>query len=986
MPSALTDDQLINGRYSLQREIGRGATGQVYAAWDHHLERDVAIKVLDPRLTHDPSVRNRFDREIRCTAQLQHPGLVAVYESAQLHDGTRCYIMSLARGRGLDSYIKELQEKKDHWKKASLLDRITLFLKILEVIKYAHSQHVVHRDLKPANIMLGSFGEVWILDWGLARNMRDEATGIETAFDDMFGGLEKATARITDTERLRRKEQEDARPFDVAATRLDSSSQIELEDGERSESTGIDAGTGIGTGTAVGTGSVGSAHAISRGTRFGDLLGSPAYMSPEQARGEAGAVDNRSDIYSLGVILFELLTLHAPCEMEHGERLMAFMKRIQSGKRQTLISLWPEAPRVLHDICERALAVDLQKRYPDCNHFAQEVRGLLARLSASYSELERQRLAKEREGAWNDVGSWDFRATPGLGPFTEPPRAHLHEAIGQVMHPELGGLLLGGLGIQAYPLGVTVSDDMRIVANIDIVQGSECWILLRGVLPDACYQIRVGAYGGRWVMIGRSEKAQSLADLPSETLVLHPLRKPATENRKRRSFNLVIEAVGSTLTLTIDDQQSVVVRDPCPLTGPLKHQVAFATNDSDVIVRQLMIQSRRSPLMMPAYSVGNELLRQGLFTNAIDAYRRFLLEHPNCAEAAEANFMLCLAFIRAGHVGKAEFELRDFLSRWLDHALTQNAIFELSRIVLQHSGSERAVRIVLSYQESGDFVRSQFCLLIMNSINKRIEADGVTESVIGDLELVRRLIQGSPDESSIIETLSADIAAKVRQHVNVQLDSGLYTDVVALRESVKEMELLGYSLPFYDKHTPEESKRIAAHLNAVDDVVETQRYLPLGLTEPIAVAHFIRDAVTLIHEGALDQVLLLLDRKPLRPIETILRAVVYRLSGRNDDATIDFQHCFQLTELLEIERTDAALLFAARLGCYALGFLPWKLIWGSESESPLDQITVPMKMLAAFVAESLGNDKEAAEMYRFGMTVGTGFRYLAQERLKKIEK
>jgi serine/threonine protein kinase len=983
MPSALTDDQLINGRYSLQREIGRGATGQVYAAWDHHLERDVAIKVLDPRLTHDPDVSSRFDREIRCTAQLQHPGLVAVYESAQLHDGTRCYIMSLARGRGLDLYIKELQGEKDHWKKASLLDRITLFLKILEVIKYAHSQHIVHRDLKPANIMLGSFGEVWILDWGLARNLRDEVTGLETAFDDMFGSVDKATARITDTERLRRMEQADAQPFDVAATRLDSSSQFEIGEEEQSGSTDVDAGTGTGTGGESGS-KIGS-HAISRRTRFGDLLGTPAYMSPEQARGEAGAVDRRSDIYSLGVILFELLTLHAPCEMEHGERLMAFMKRIQSGKRHALTDLWPEAPRALHDICERALAVDLQKRYPDCNHFAQELRGLLARLSASYSELERQRLAKEREGAWNDVGSWDFRATPGLGPFTEPPRAHQHEAIGQVMHPELGGLLLGGLGIQEYPLGITVSDDMRIVTHIDIVQGSECWIMLRGVAPDACYQVRIGAYGGRWVMIGRSEKSQSLADPLSETLVLHPLRKPAAENKKMRSFNLVIEAVGSTLTLTIDDQQSVVVRDPCPLTGPLKHQVAFATNDSDVIVHQLMIQSRRSPLMMPAYSVGNELLRQGLYSNAIDAYRRFLLEHPNCAESVEANFMLCLAFIKGGFVGKAEFELRDFLSRWLDHALTQNAIFELSRIVMQHSGAERAVRIVLSYQESGDFVRSQFCLLIMHSINKRIEADGLTESVIGDLELVRRLIQGSPDEASIIETLSADIAAKVRQHVNVQLDSGLYQDVVSLRESVKEMELLGYLLPFYDKHTPDEFKRIAKHLKAVDDPIETQRYLPLGLTEPIAVAHFIRDAVMLIHEGALDQVLKLLDRKPLRPIETILRAVVYRMSGRNDDATIDFQHCFQLTELLEIERTDAALLFAARFGCYALGFLPWKLIWGSESESPWDQVTVPMKILAAFVAESVGNDQDAAEMYRFGMTTGTGFKYLAKERLRKIE-
>jgi serine/threonine protein kinase len=144
---------LSGTRYELEGEIGRGGVGVVYAARDHQLQRRVAIKVLDSTL---PPLR--LAEEARVIASLEHPAIVPIYETGTLPDGRAYYAMKLVSGQPLDRYLHA---------QLSLSERLRLVQRAGEALAFAHTRGVVHRDLKPQNVMVGSFGEVYVMDWGV---------------------------------------------------------------------------------------------------------------------------------------------------------------------------------------------------------------------------------------------------------------------------------------------------------------------------------------------------------------------------------------------------------------------------------------------------------------------------------------------------------------------------------------------------------------------------------------------------------------------------------------------------------------------------------------------------------------------------------------------------------------------------------------------------------------------------------------------------
>jgi tetratricopeptide (TPR) repeat protein len=238
----LVQDRL--GRYEIHGEIGHGGMGTVLRGHDPILGRHLAIKVLLASRLNDGAARRRFYEEAQISGQLQHPGLVPVYELGTGEDNRPFFAMKLVDGRTLAALLKERQ--------ASGIDLprlLTIFEQVCQAVSYAHARGVIHRDLKPANVMVGAFGEVQVMDWGLAK--------VLGAKPDSVNGNTVSTA---DTATLRTS---------------------------RTESGGSE-------------------------SRVGTTLGTPGYLPPEQARGEVDRLDRRSDVFGLGAILCQILTGQPP--------------------------------------------------------------------------------------------------------------------------------------------------------------------------------------------------------------------------------------------------------------------------------------------------------------------------------------------------------------------------------------------------------------------------------------------------------------------------------------------------------------------------------------------------------------------------------------------------------------------------------------------------------------------------------------------------
>jgi serine/threonine protein kinase len=151
-------------RYAIRREIGRGGMGVVYEAHDAALDRTVAIKVLDTAVM-SPGAADRMRREAQIVANLEHPAIVPVHDVGELPDGRVFYAMKLVRGETLDAYARQ----------HNLPELVRIFLRVCEAVAFAHAAGIAHRDLKPQNVMIGEFGSVLVMDWGLA-TLGDERT------------------------------------------------------------------------------------------------------------------------------------------------------------------------------------------------------------------------------------------------------------------------------------------------------------------------------------------------------------------------------------------------------------------------------------------------------------------------------------------------------------------------------------------------------------------------------------------------------------------------------------------------------------------------------------------------------------------------------------------------------------------------------------------------------------------------------------------
>lgn len=320
VPTSPPPRREVTERYVDKGEIARGGMGSIRKVHDDNLQRTVAMKVAFPEHRSDAKIMSRFAEEAQIMGQLEHPNIVPVHDYGD-DDGTKFFTMLYVRGKTLTELLTASSSTptREDWFRF-----LNIFLRVCDAVAFAHSRGVVHRDLKPDNIMVGNFGEVYLMDWGIAKLLH--RTG---------GVPAPAEAARTIAMQAVGKSLDDIAPVRVRAP----------DNGQK--------------------------H-----TESGQIIGTFFYMSPEQALAEIDKIDERTDIFLLGGVLFEILTKQPPYM---GSTVVDVVRSAQACQvvRPELLSPEAHIPTALADICMRCLQRDPAQRYQTVLELKKDIENFL---------------------------------------------------------------------------------------------------------------------------------------------------------------------------------------------------------------------------------------------------------------------------------------------------------------------------------------------------------------------------------------------------------------------------------------------------------------------------------------------------------------------------------------------------------------------------------------------------------------------------------
>lgn len=545
-----TVDEYLSNRYQLIESIAKGGMGEVFLAYDTICGRKIALKKIRADLLEHPQIRHRFLKEAHITCQLTHPAIIPIY-SIQAHQLSAFYTMPFVEGETLKQILRNTKQQE---KKGEKLDYIggsipalmRIFITICQAVAYAHSKGVLHRDLKPENIIIGKYGEVLILDWGLAKYIQSGPSD------------------------------EDDSPLHEPLIQTPKSGEI---------------------------------------TRMGKIVGTVAYMAPERGKGDPATI--RTDIYSLGVILYQMLTLRMPYKRSTLEEFRKNMSK-EEWTDPIIVAPYRDVPKILSQITEKCLQIDPSHRYPTVDEVIHELENYLEGRSEWFFVANLD--IKEKD-------DWEFQEHVLIAEHTAITRITEEAEWVNLMiskHSFTGNIRLETslfLGEHAHGIGILFS------------------------IPEASNRSYINEGYCLWLS---SDLERSTKLLRSNVEVI---QAPDIILKRNQWISIRVEKIDKTIHLYLDDVLQFSYIAHLPLIGT---HVGILTRDSDFQMASLKASVGSLNLTVNCLAVPDAFLAHGDYNQALSEYRRIAYSFPDRAEGREAIFRAGLTFLEQAKKGKSQ--------------------------------------------------------------------------------------------------------------------------------------------------------------------------------------------------------------------------------------------------------------------------------------------------------------------------------------------
>lgn len=524
------------GPYQVMQSIGKGGMGEVFLAYDTTCGRRLALKQIRPDLIEHKQLHNRFLKEARITSQLTHPAIIPIYA---IHSESELiyYTMPYVEGKTLKQILKSARIKEKKGKKVDHLAEsipalIRIFLSICQAVAYAHSKSVLHRDLKPENIIVGQYGQIVILDWGLAKLIKN--------------GDEKTTNKDLDA----LEEEEDENPL----------------------------------------------HHL---THVGKVVGTISYMAPERALGHPA--NFQTDIYSLGVILYQLLTLMHPF---HRESLKDFRQHMHLEKviDPTEVAPYRDVPRSLSRVVMKCLAPNPENRYKSVDELIHDLENYIEGRSEWFQIAELD---------INNKSDWEFQENVLIAE---------HVALAREMESsDWVCLMISKASFQ---------NNLKLEATIKIGEAGHGLGFLLSI-PEAAERTHLNDGYCLWLGTDINKTTKLLRS------TVEVMQTPEIFLNRNEWYHIRIEKVENNIYFYLNNTLQFTYISHLPLAGT---HIGLISRDADFTLKDFQVFIGSQNVTVNCLAVPDAFLAHKDYNVALTEYRRIGYSFPGRAEGREAMF------------------------------------------------------------------------------------------------------------------------------------------------------------------------------------------------------------------------------------------------------------------------------------------------------------------------------------------------------------